>query len=261
MNKFIIIALIGLIPSWIKAQEKGTVDSLIITIKAEQQEALNIGARQKFKEIATKLERLSTFGEKEWLIDYYLAYDYYQMSNLTEDKEERKKFVAWAKEMIEKSIEEKKDFSESHALYSSILGLEIGLKPYLGMQNGIKSGKEIAKAHALEPDNPRTYLIEGISALYTPKMFGGGVDKALEKLNKAEELFRKEKMDRGIYPDWGRDNVYIWIGKVYKKKDEKERAIEFYKKALGVNPDNGWAKQLLKKEQRNSKIQNPNVTK
>jgi len=245
MKKFLFILLVGLIPFLAKAQEEVNVDSLIIILKAEQQEALNNGDSQKFKEIGINLERLASFGEKEWLINYYLSYNYYRMSNLTEDKEENKKYIEAAKKTIEKSIEEKDDFSESHTLYSSILGLEIGIKPHLGMKNGIKSGKEIAKAHKLNPNNPRAYLIEGISALHTPKMFGGGVAKALEKLNKAEALYKLQKEDTGIYPDWGWDNVYIWLGKVYGKKGEKEKEIEFYKKALEVNPDNGWAKELL----------------
>ena len=245
MKELLSILLIGFVPFLGKAQENGLVDSLIITIKAEQKEALNNADTLKLKEIATRLDRLSSFGEKEWLIDYYLAYNYYSMCNLTQDKKEKGRYIEEAKKMIEKSINKKDDFSESHAFYSSILGMEIGLKPYLGMKNGIKSGKEIEKAHKLEPNNPRVYIIEGISAIHTPALFGGGIDKALEKLNRAVELFQKEKEDRGIYPDWGRDEVFIWLGITYEKKEEKDKALLFFKKALEVNPDNGWAKHLI----------------
>ena len=245
MKNFLFVLIIILTPFFLRAEEEVNIDSLIIILKAEQQDALNKGSHQQFKEIGAKLERLSTFGEKGWLTSYYLSCNYYRMSNLTENKEEREKYVEAAKKTIEKSIESKGDFSESHALYSSILGLGIGLKPYLGMKNGMKSGNEIAKAYELEPNNPRIYLIDGISVLYTPKVFGGGGNKALAKFNKAVELYKEEKRDRGIYPDWGRDNVFIWLGKVYEKKGEKEKTIRFYKKALEVNPNNGWAKKLL----------------
>ena len=250
MKRFLLVMFVFFIGISLAAEETLSIDSLVISIKSEQQEALNEGNSEKLMEVRYKLERLAAFGEKEWLIDYYQAFNYYRMCNITyDDKEKQQKYVEMAREMIEKSIEQKDDFAESHILYSSILGLEISFKPYLGMKNGIKSGKEIELAHKLDPDNPRAYLVGGTSALNTPPIFGGGVDKAIEKLNRAVELFKEEEEDRGIYPDWGRDNVYIWLGIAFEKKDEKDKALEYYKKALEVNPDNGWAKSLIKERE------------
>ncbi|MCK4422248.1 tetratricopeptide repeat protein, partial [candidate division WOR-3 bacterium] len=39
--------------------------------------------------------------------------------------------------------------------------------------------------------------------------------------------------------------VFIWLGITYEKKEEKDKALLFFKKALEVNPDNGWAKHLI----------------
>ncbi len=245
MKRTLLVLLITLISIGIYAEEKATVDSHILTIKTEQQEALNKADVEKFKEISPKLERLSTFGDKEWLVNYYLALNNYRISTiLYEDKEMSEKYIESAKEAIQKSIEGKDDFADSHALFSSILGIELGFKPQLGMINGMKIGKEIEKAKKLEPENPRVYLIDGNGKLYTPAMFGGGVDKAIGLLEKAAELFKKEE-NRGIYPDWGKDEVYVFLGNAYKEKKEDSTAIKFYKKALEVNPDYGWAKYLL----------------
>ena len=112
------------------------------------------------------------------------------------------------------------------------------------MTNGMKSAKAIGKAKKLDPENPRVYMIDGTGTLYKPKMFGGGVDKAIPLFEKASELFLQEE-DRGIYPDWGKDEVYVWLGNAYKEKKEDSTAVEFYKKALEVNPDCGWAKGIL----------------
>jgi tetratricopeptide (TPR) repeat protein len=246
MKNSLVVFFIFLIPLLLWGEEKIDIDSLIISVKLEQQEALNNGDSDAFKTVGSKLERMLTFEERLWLIEYYQAYNFYRVSNLIEEKEEKENYIMEAKKHIEKSIEENSEFSESHALYSSILGLEIGIKPYLGMKNGIKSAEEIKKAHALDPANPRTFLIEGISALYTPKLFGGGIDKSLEKLTKAEQLFVSQKKETGIYPDWGWDTIYIWLGMAYGKKGETDRERDYYKKALEVNPLNGWAKELLK---------------
>jgi len=247
MKKFYLIIILLLFPTLTKAEEGTSIDSLIISLKEQQQVALNDADIEKFKQVAVKLERLSTFGERDWLINYYLAYNYYRMSTITQDKGDATKYIEEAKKLILKSIEQKDDFVESHALYSSILGLEIGLKPHLGMINGVKSGKEIAKAYKLEAKNPRVYLVDGIGALNTPPIFGGGIDKAVEKLTEAKEIFEIETSDRGIYPDWGKDEVYIWLGITFEKKEEVSKALQFYKKTLEVNPDNGWAKKLIHK--------------
>ncbi len=251
MKRILLLLLITLTTIGIRAEEKAAVDSHILTVKALQQEAVNKGDVEKFKEISSKLERLSTFGDKEWLVNYYLALNNYRISTIAyEDKEMSEKYIESAKEAIQKSIEGKDDFADSHALFSSILGIELGFKPQLGMINGMKSGKEIEKAKKLDPENPRVYLIDGTGKLYTPPMFGGGVDKAIALFEKAAELFAKEK-DRGIYPDWGKDEVYVFLGNAYKEKKDDSTATEFYRKALEVNPDFGWAKHLLEESDRN----------
>ena len=229
MKKLLLLIILVLLPILIKADESA-IDSLIISLKEEQQEALNKAGVERFKGVKVKFERLSTFGEKEWLINYYLAYNYYRMSTIVQNKDDSKKYIEEAKKLISKSIEQKDDFVESHALYSSILGFDIGLKPHLGMTNGIKFGQEIAKAYKLESKNPRFYLVDGIGALNTPPMFGGGVDKAIEKFRKAIELFEAEPEDKGIYPKWGKDEVYIWLGMVYEKKEEKSKVFNFTEK-------------------------------
>lgn len=243
MKKFLLLSLLLILPINLMADE--SIDSLIILFKKEQQEALNNADLQKFNDITNKLERLSTFGEKEWLINYYLAYNYYRMSSITQDKEESKKYISESKKYILKSLELKNNSAESHALYSSVLGYEISLKPQLAMVNGIKSGQEIEKAYKSEEKNPRVYLIDGMMTLNKPPMFGGGADNAILKLGKAKELFEAEMADRGIYPDWGKDEVYIWLGITYENKEEVSKALQFYKKALEVNPENGWAKILI----------------
>ncbi len=246
MKRVLLVVFITLVTIGVWAEEKTTVDKHILTIKAEQQEAVNKGDVEKLKEISTKLERLSTFEDKEWLINYYLALNSYRIGTIAyEDKEMSEKYLESAKEVIQKSIKGKDDFADSHALLSTILGMEIGFKPQLAMINGMKSGKEIEKAKKLDPENPRVYLIDGIGTLYRPKMFGGGADNAIPLFEKAAELFLQEE-DRGIYPDWGKDEVYVQLGNAYKEKKEDSTAIKFYKKALEVNPDYGWAKEILK---------------
>ena len=243
MKKFLLLALICFGVS-VNAEKRSVFGSHIFTIKSQMQEAVNEADVEKFKYVSTQLERLATFGEKEWLVNYYLSLAHYRISVIISDKELAEKYIESAKEAVQISIKEKDDFADSHALLASILGIEIGFKPNLGMTNGMKSAQELEKAKKLSPSNPRIYMIEGTSKLYTPKMFGGSVDKALALFEKSAELFEKEE-SKGIYPDWGKDEVYVWIGNAYREKKEDSKAEEFYRKALEINPECGWAKHLL----------------
>ena len=67
----------------------------------------------------------------------------------------------------------------------------IGLSgnPLSGMTLGPKSNGLLDRAKELEPKNPRVWLVSGMSAMFTPKMFGGGTDKAEQELRKSLDLF------------------------------------------------------------------------
>jgi Tfp pilus assembly protein PilF len=48
-------------------------------------------------------------------------------------------------------------------------------------------------------------------------------------------------------PSWGKDEAYTFLGMAYNQKGETEKAREYLKKALAINPDNDFTKEELKK--------------
>jgi len=70
-----------------------------------------------------------------------------------------------------------------------------------------------ATAKKLNPNNPRLYYLQGNSLFYTPKLFGGGPEKALPLYQKAEQLFADDtgNMLKDIHtPYWGKEvNEYM----------------------------------------------------
>ena len=104
----------------------------------------------------------------------------------------------------------------------------------------------MGKAMKSEPENPRVYLLAGINAKFTPKMFGGGESKARQFLKKATELFPKYKSPSPLYPDWGYREVYAWLGIIAVDTDTLKLAKIYFEKALEIDPDFSWVKfQLL----------------
>jgi tetratricopeptide (TPR) repeat protein len=112
------------------------------------------------------------------------------------------------------------------------------------MTLGPKSSGLLDRAKEMEPKNPRVWLVSGMSATFTPKMFGGGTDKAEQDLRKAIALF---ETDRPVAPapSWGRVDAWIWLGQTLQKEEKTDDARAAYQKALELQPDNQWVQRVL----------------
>lgn len=113
------------------------------------------------------------------------------------------------------------------------------------MSLGPSSSEYLATALAKEPENPRINLINGLSLFYTPEAYGGGVDKGIEFLEKAVELFEKEKIKEPLQLSWGKEEAYTFLAQAYIQKKEYEMAKKLLQRALEVNPKFNFAKKLL----------------
>ena len=112
------------------------------------------------------------------------------------------------------------------------------------MTLGMRSGVEMGKARALGPANPRVRLLEGISALHAPEMWGGGQDAALAHFLAAVELFAHDEPKRPL-PAWGLAETYAWLGQTYAALGKVEEARAAYERALEVEPEYAWVRDVL----------------
>ncbi|NIV14888.1 MAG: tetratricopeptide repeat protein [Aliifodinibius sp.] len=92
-------------------------------------------------------------------------------------------------------------------------------------------------------------------------MFGGGKDNARKALKKSAELFETYKPESSLYPDWGHEGPYIWLGRIALEQDSLDLAEQYFDQALQINPDHGQVKhqllpQLQKKRQEQSAAKN-----
>ncbi|MEW6456772.1 MAG: hypothetical protein AB1410_08700 [Acidobacteriota bacterium] len=191
-----------------------------------------------------------------YLFYYYIALSDYRLSIYhlqAKDKKKAKDFIEEGIKNLERSIKEKGDFSDSYALLGALLGLKISISWYLAPSLGPKSSKEIEKAIQLDPDNPRAYLIKGISSYNTPVIFGGGVSKATKDLELSIKLFEKEKKDSSIEPSWGMGEAYARLGLCYIKKGDKKKAEEIFIEGISKAPEYSWLRHHLEKLKKSHK--------
>jgi tetratricopeptide (TPR) repeat protein len=135
----------------------------------------------------------------------------------------------------EKAIALNSNSSESHRLLSSLLGELIPLAFAGGMRYGKRASEEADKAIKLDPANPSAYITRALNYFFTPAMFGGNRDKAIEMLKKASELDPKS------------DTAHIWLAQVYLAAERREEALNEINAAGRLNPNRAMQKYVYKK--------------
>lgn len=177
-------------------------------------------------------------------IDFYFAsLCIYRLCVLGFKKYSKDEYIDSAIMYLEKAIKIDKNFSDAYALLGSLYGMKAkGF--FKGMIYGSKSEKAFKKAKEIDSLNPRAHYLEGISFLYKPKQFGGGVEKAIKNFKKAISIFEKRKEEKEII-NWGFLECLMFLGISYEKIDSLEKAENIYKKVLVIDPDYGWAKYKL----------------
>lgn len=122
--------------------------------------------------------------------------------------------------------------SEAHRLLGDLLGQLI---PYVfagGMRYGPRSTKEIDHALKLDPKNADAHIARATSYFFTPPMFGGSKDKAIEHLKTAIAL------------DPQSDTAHLWLAQVYADLKQKDRAVAELGEARKINPGRAYLKYL-----------------
>lgn len=255
----VILVLLTFIVSAGFSQQLSNLDSLIFEGKKLVRTGLSDWSEANLLSTRAYCERLLFNYPDSWLVHYYLGLADSRLVSLYFSQnvmEKAKPMINEGIEHLQKAIKGNKDFADAHSLLSSLYGNKIATAPLLGMSLGPKSGVEMQKAIALQPANPRNYLIAGWSAYFTPKMWGGGKDKAKKNYERAVLLFDSFKVEHPVYPDWGHEEVYAWLGLLSTELKEFEQAEVNYQKALAINPDYSWVKFVLLPELEKAKAEN-----
>jgi tetratricopeptide (TPR) repeat protein len=137
------------------------------------------------------------------------------------------------------------DESESAALLAAIQGQRISAEPFLGMTLGSESDDLIERALAAKAENPRAWFVRGLSLHFTPALFGGDDDKALDSFLRAIERFEKAETPPPPRPSWGHAEAHAWAGQLYAAIGRDEDALVHYKRALEIAPQYAWVEHVL----------------
>ena len=204
--------------------------------------AAAVGDLDRLTTAAAMIDRVLTVTPNDALLLYYRSLALYRTASLYTGLKKNDE----AKRALDEQATAKSPTADALALRSSVIGLMIGLSgnPLSGMTLGPKSSGLLDRAKEMEPKNPRVWLVSGMSAMFTPKMFGGGTDKAEQDLKKSLTLYETDHPARPT-PSWGQADAYIWLGQALHKNEKLDEARAAYQKALEMQPNNQWVLRVL----------------
>jgi tetratricopeptide (TPR) repeat protein len=199
--------------------------------------------------VVALLDRVLSVTPGASMLLHYKGYAMYRRGGLlmgANKMKEAKEVLEAADETLEASAKAL-PWPETPALRAAVLGQIIGAdggNPLTAMRNGMKAGGLMSTALDAGKDNARVWILKGSSDLFTPKMFGGGADKAEVSLKRALLLLESDR-PQPPKPAWGVVDVHLWLGQAYALLGRKDDARSEYGKVLQLVPNHGWVKNQL----------------
>lgn len=149
-------------------------------------------------------ERIAAKETDKWRPLYYASYMNLMTGMFEEKKKNQDLFYDKAIEYATKANELNKDNDEILTLLAFAYQMKISVKPAKrGAKLGAIANEKLAKAEKINPENPRVYILKADNLYYTPKMWGGDKEKAIETYKLAEEKFNAFKPKHKLDPNWG----------------------------------------------------------
>jgi hypothetical protein len=156
---------------------------------------------------AAFFERVADAEKTQWL-PYYYAAQTQILATWMNPKSDKDKAAEKIKELITKAELLEPNNSEINCLKQMTAVMQLTVDAMSRWQTyGAIAAESIAKAKAIDPTNPRPYLLEGEYQMNVPEAFGGGKAVAKKLLEKSITLFSTFKPASPFHPKWGREQA------------------------------------------------------
>jgi hypothetical protein len=167
----------------------------------------------KIIDLSHNFERIADAEKTQWLPYYYASYCTIMDALMREDKKQVDVIADKADSLLTKAQElAGSENSEICVIKSMIATAHMTVNPpgrY--MKYGKASDNYIAKAKELDSTNPRPVYLQGQNTFYTPKVFGGGKEKAKPFLQKALAMYAKFVPATELSPNWGKSGTQWFL--------------------------------------------------
>lgn len=156
---------------------------------------------------AAFFERIADAEKDKWLPYYYAAYCNY-ISGWMNPKADKDAIGEKSKDLVLKAELLEKNNAELYILRQMIAVQQLTVDPMSRFQvYGAQAKEALEKAIAIDPSNPRIYLVDGQYKMNVPEAFGGGKEVGKKLFTKSLELFKTFKPASEMHPSWGADQA------------------------------------------------------
>ena len=169
---------------------------------------------QEFEKAGNYFDVLTTKKHDEWLAPLYSALSFILASFNETDGKIKDMLLDKAQVYIDTSWARQPDISELSSVQAFLYQARIDVSP---MERGLiysqRADVEIKKAEAANPGDPRAYFLYAMNVYYTPKIFGGGSQKALPLFEQTALRFDAFVPKMPFMPHWGKQQNLNMISK------------------------------------------------
>ena len=211
----VIAALAATSPVWAQSEQyKQAMSAALVSMKANSEKS----PLPDIQAVANQFERIAGAEPNEWLPRYYAGLNYVYLGYLGKDEAAKDKYLDQADTNL-KAAESIADASgklndELAVLRAYIAQARMVVDPMNRWQEyGPLFQAGIEKAQAMNPNNPRSYVLAGSSLMYTPEQFGGGPANACPVLKQAAEKFATFTPASDFAPNWGKEQIEPLLAK------------------------------------------------
>lgn len=167
-----------------------------------------------FLAVANQFERIAGAEPNEWLPRYYAGLEYVFLGFTGKNETEKDKYLDQADTNLKAAEALAPSNDELAVLKAYIAQARMVVDPMSRWQQyGPLFQAGLEKAKSLNANNPRIYVLEGSSLMYTPEQFGGGPGTACPILKQAAEKFTTFKPASDLHPMWGQKNIEPLLAK------------------------------------------------
>lgn len=189
-----------LLSSTVFAQNTGRYEKAMASAITELHAAKEL---EQLQQVANKLERISQAEQGEWLPGYYLGYTYLQMAAKS-NSGSNDRYLEMSQQQLDKLLEKEPANSEVFALQGYKHMLYVAADPAnRGADYTPRTMEAFQRAIALDPNNPRAFLLMGQMQYGVANFFGSSTEEACQLMQRGIQLIEQEKED-SLLPRWGK---------------------------------------------------------
>jgi tetratricopeptide (TPR) repeat protein len=148
--------------------------------------------------------------KKDWHPLYYECLGYIKLSQAYQNTEQKKAAIQKAADLLDGLPTTNDEVLVLKGLYAlDYLAIDRSeWQTYLPMLNN-----SLKKAQDINPDNPRSYYLQGLLKYNMPTSMGGGHEEGIKLFQQSMDKFESYKTTDDLSPTWGKKEVEKYLSK------------------------------------------------